>query len=320
MSTSGISESSIAGLHHVTAIAGDPQRNVDFYSGVLGLRLVKVTVNFDDPGTYHFYYGDGVGTPGTILTFFPWSGLPSGRLGAGQTQTTAFAVTAESIADWKQRLQQNGIAIEESDRYGNKVLSFQDHDGLKLELVGSATGKPEAIWANSPVSADMAIQRFHGVALAEGDPSLSADFLTGKLGFKENGSENGRRLFLSARNDGGVVELIKTPSERGRVAVGSVHHIAWRTAGDQEQLGWQERLRDRGVTDVLDRQYFRSIYFREPGGVLFEIATDPPGFTKDETPEHLGSALKLPPWLDRSRQEVRGLLPEFTSSEGVVFP
>jgi len=305
-----------AGIHHVMAIAGDPQRNLDFYEGVLGLRLVKRTVNFDDPGTYHLYYGDGAGAPGTIMTFFPWPGAPKGRKGTGQVAATAFSIPQGAVGYWVHRLVEHGVAFEgPTDRFEEKILSFEDPDGLWLELVaGEATGAEDLpYWEDGPVPGENAIRGFFGVTLWEEGHDKTAGLLTDGLGFRPV-RDDGKRFRFAAEGGGpgNVVDVVCQPEGwRGVVAIGTVHHVAFRAAGDEEQLEWRGEIASRGldVTPVLDRQYFHSIYFREPGGVLFEIATDPPGFAVDEGPEHLGEELKLPPWLERRRGQLEEVLP-----------
>jgi glyoxalase family protein len=308
----------IGGIHHVTAIARDPQRNVDFYTGVLGLRLVKKTVNFDDPGTYHFYYGDEQGHPGTILTFFPWPMARLGSHGAGQATVTSFSVPEGSLGWWIERLNRFGIDHEAPrPRFDEEVLALRDPDGLLLELVPRA-GDDRKPWEGGPVPAEHAVRGFEGVTLTEWNPDITSEVLTGLLGFRRTG-ELGDRIRFDA-GGGTRVDVIGSPSApRGVGAAGTVHHVAWRTPDDAQQRAWHEELLRRGfhVSPILDRQYFHSIYFREPGGVLFEIATDPPGFTKDEPVETLGSHLKLPPWLETERHKIEGILPRIEVGEKV---
>ncbi len=265
----------IPGLHHVTAIASDPQRNLDFYTGVLGLRLVKLTVNFDDPGTYHFYYGDHAGTPGSILTFFPWPGASRGRGGAGFVTETGFAVPKGSVDYWMNRLQ------TAPDSEG--LIRFQDPDGLRLSIHPTADG------------AGHAIERIAQVTLTERAPDATVELLKQTMGVTE-----------------GVLIAHEPDAGRGMQGAGTVHHVAFRAEDDARQLQWQQLLLRAGlhVTEVLDREYFHSIYFREPGGVLFEIATDPPGFAIDEPLEELGTHLKLPLSLEPRRAEIERILPK----------
>jgi glyoxalase family protein len=303
----------IAGIHHVTAMAGDPQANVDFYTGVLGLRLVKKTVNFDDPGTYHLYYGDEVGHPGTILTFFPWPLARRGVQGAGQATVTSFSVPEGSLGYWTERLSRLGVTLDGTQRrFEEEVLTLLDPDGLRLELVARAgDGRPG--WAAGPVPEEHAVRGFDGVTLTEWNLDGTEGVLAGTLGFRRVGEEGDRVRFEAGSGGGGTrVDVLASPAAaRGHVSAGTVHHVAFRAADEADQLAWREAVAKSGlsVTPVLDREYFHSIYFREPGGVLFEIATDPPGFTRDEPVESLGSALKLPPWLEASRSRIEAALP-----------
>ncbi len=303
----------IGGIHHVTAIARDPQMNVDFYVGVLGLRLVKKTVNFDDPGTYHFYYGDGEGHPGTIMTFFPWPMARLGSRGAGQATVTSFSVPEGSLGWWSERLERLGVEHEAPrPRFDQEVLTILDPDHLHVELVAQA-GDGRAPWDGGPVPAEHAIRGFEGVTLQEWNPDITSEVLTDVMGFRKV-AEAGDRIRFEV-GDGGpgtrVDVLARPDAPRGNGAAGTVHHVAFRTADDAQQKAWHEDIRNRGlhVSPILDRQYFHSIYFREPGGVLFEIATDPPGFTKDEPEATLGTHLKLPPWLEADRAKIEGMLP-----------
>ncbi|HKW51785.1 MAG TPA: ring-cleaving dioxygenase [Candidatus Eisenbacteria bacterium] len=306
--------SEIPGIHHITAIAGDPQRNVDFYVGALGLRMVKRTVNFDDPGTYHLYYGDESGRPGSLLTFFPWPGAPRGRVGTGQAAATSYSIPPESVGFWMDRLKQSGIAARGPEgRFGDQVISFSDPDGLPLELAASAESDPREPWRDGPVPAEHAIRGFHGVTLLEERPEGTEGLLTQTLGFRAAEEDGGRRRFAAGRGGpGAIVDVVAgAGSPRGIVAVGTVHHVAWRAPSGAEQEAWRKKIASLGtnVTPIIDRKYFRSIYFREPGGVLFEIATDAPGFAIDESPERLGMSLVLPPWLEPRRGELEAALP-----------
>jgi glyoxalase family protein len=303
------------GLHHVTAIAGDPQRNVEFYLQVLGLRLVKRTVNFDAPDTYHLYYGDEIGHPGTILTFFPWPGAPRGRRGTGQATTVAFSVPEGSLGYWADRVEASGTAMSgPHTREGEDVLVLLDPDGLQLELVAHPDTDLRPPWESGPVPGERAIRGLDHVALSEVGYETTAALLANQLGFRLTGEDGNRFRFEVGQGGPGTrVDVLCQPdAPRGLVASGTVHHVAWRAPDDPAQLDWRAELVEHGldVTPVLDRQYFHSIYFREPGGVLFEIATDPPGFTKDETVEGLGQTLKLPPWLESERSWIEQQLPE----------
>lgn len=298
----------LGGIHHITAIAGEPQRNIEFYTEVLGLRLVKVTVNFDDPATYHLYYGDELGHPGTVLTFFPWPGGTKGRQGTGQLTSLAFSVPENALEFWMDHLKSNSVRFGKSRRFGGEILSFSDPDGLRLEI--AAAGKAGEGWEGSAIPANKAITDFHGATLSEEGYELTASVLGKTLGFSFEGSEGNRYRY---KVGGDFVDILCCPdSPRGIVSVGTVHHIAWRTPSDNEQLAWRKRIVSAGlnVTPVINRYYFHSIYFREPGGVLFEIATEPPGFTIDEKPEELGTSFKLPPWLEGYRKEIEDALPQ----------
>jgi len=302
------------GIHHVTAICGDPQANVDFYASVLGLRLVKRTVNFDAPTTYHLYYGDEVGHPGTILTFFPWPGAPRGARGTAQATAAAFAVPPGSLEWWTDRLARSATRFETmEERFGERVLPLRDPDDLAIELVERSEATEQPWWEAGPVPAPYALRGFHGVTLTLEGHERTAALLSDVMGLEPSGQQENRFRYAAAqRGVGAMVDLIRAPGVRaGRVALGTVHHVAFRCATNAEQTAWQRRLADAGrcVTPVQDRQYFRSIYFHEPGGVLFEIATDPPGFTRDEAPEALGTVLKLPPWLEPRRTYIEDRLP-----------
>jgi catechol 2,3-dioxygenase-like lactoylglutathione lyase family enzyme len=304
----------ILGIHHITAIAGDVQPNIDFYTGLLGLRLIKVTVNFDDPGAYHLYYGDGVGSPGTILTFFAWPGAGRGRSGNSQVTGTSFAVPQGALLFWVTRLSAQGISATGPDeRFGERVLAFEDRDGLRLELIETQATDAALSWKGGNVPVEFAIRGFHSATLSETGYERTATLLTETMGFRLMGQEQNRFRYEIAQ--GGAtrtVEVLCAPAgKEGRVAVGTVHHIAWRTADDPQQLEWRKEVSRLGynVSPVMDRVYFHSIYFREPGGILFEIATDKPGFTVDETLETLGSKLMLPPWLEAHRSQIEQALP-----------
>jgi glyoxalase family protein len=305
----------IVGLHHVTAIAGDPQKNVDFFVNVLGLRLVKRTVNFDAPETYHLYYGDEIGDPGTILTFFPWPGAPKGRQGTGQVTVTGFSISSESIGYWRDRLRQYGVKIDAPvHRFEEEVLALHDQDGLRLELVAHTAARTNRSWKAGPVPPPHEIRGFHGVTISAAGYERTARLLTETMGFTAGPVDGNRFRFVAAdgSSSGANVDVMCSPGQpRGIVAVGTVHHIAFRVPDDRAQLDWRERLvvANLDVTPQIDRQYFRSIYFREPGGVLFELATDPPGFLTDESVGDLGTHLKLPPWLEEDRRQLEAILP-----------
>jgi glyoxalase family protein len=283
--------------------------------------MVKLTVNFDDPSTYHLYYGDELGRPGTILTFFPWPRSFQGYRGAGQATVTSLRIPTGSLPYWQDRLESLEVKHEEpAERFGREVLVFYDPDGLKLELAGDDGGTSFRPWRDAPVPAESAIRGFAGLTLTEADLRPTSRFLTDVMGFEPAGEDGDRLRFTAgAGEDAATIEVEeRRGGSPGRIAAGTVHHVAWRAADDGAQKEWQEGLAAAGVrvTPVRDRQYFRSIYFHEPGGVLFEIATDPPGFALDETPEELGRSLRLPPWLESHRDEVERALPSLSLPAG----
>jgi glyoxalase family protein len=302
----------MSGIHHVTAISGPASRNLDFYTRVLGMRLVKKTVNFDDPGTYHLYYGDEAGSPGTILTFFPWEHAAQGRMGAGQTQETSLRVPTSAIGYWAHRFVEKGVPHETvTKRFGQPVLAFTDPDGMGLALVGVEGAASEPSWTSGEIPAEHAIRGFHGVTLMVGDAGPSGAVLTGALGFERAGEEGGLIRYRASADIGGFVDLREVKGfGSGRMGRGSVHHIAFRAADDAEQAEMARKLTDDlglQVTEQKDRKYFRSVYFREPGGVIFEIATDQPGMGVDE--KELGSGLRLPDFLEGRRSQIEEVLP-----------
>jgi glyoxalase family protein len=307
----------ILGIHHITAIAGDADRNIDFYTRLLGLRLVKITVNFDDPASYHFYYGDMSGHPGTILTFFSWPGARRGRVGNGQVTATSFAIPSGAGQYWRKRFQAHRMEFEiAQERFGEKAIAFTDPDGLRLELIETAIPDGSRAWTGSDVPPDAAIQGFHSATLSETGYERTARLLTDTMGLRLRGSEQNRfRYEVPGVGPARIIDAVCAPGgSQGRVAVGTVHHIAFRTRNDSEQLDWLGELTRLGynLSPVMDRIYFHSIYYREPGGILFEIATDPPGFTLDEPLEQLGTTLKLPPWFEPHRQDIEASLPEIS--------
>jgi glyoxalase family protein len=301
--------SSVLGIHHITAMAGAPQENIDFYTRTLGLRLVKRTVNFDDPYTYHFYFGDESGQPGTILTFFPWGASSlRGRHGTGQVEGTAFSIPAGSSNYWVERFATLDVAFDGPDsRFDETFISCRDRDGVVLELVENAADRRQG-WENGEIPGEHSIRGFHHATLSLEGYERTAQLLTSVLGFRKVREDGNRYRFICGDGaPGEVVDLLCEPDRvRGSMGVGAVHHIAFRAADDREQLALRDALRDAGsdVTPVIDRQYFHSIYFREPGGVLFEIATDPPGFQTDEALSNLGMQLKLPAWLEANRARI----------------
>jgi catechol 2,3-dioxygenase-like lactoylglutathione lyase family enzyme len=305
--------SHILGIHHITAITADAQKNIDFYRGVLGLRLVKVTVNFDDPRSYHLYYGDDLGRPGSLMTFFVWAGVRRGRHGPPQPADTSFAVPAGSMPYWQARLAESGAEVGTSAlRFGDAVLAFADPDGLRLELVASKSPDARAP-AAGPIPAECAIRGICGVTLAEEGSEPTAAFLTRTMGLQRAAEEGNRSRYAGAdRAPGGIVDILSMPGESGgSLGAGIIHHVAFRLADDAAQVRWRQQLLEKHthVSPIMDRLYFRSIYFREPGGVLFELATEPPGFTVDEPPDRLGTALKLPPHYEQVRPALEAALP-----------
>ena len=303
------------GIHHVTAISGDPVKNLRFYTRGIGLRFVKKTVNFDDPSTFHFYFGDETGHPGTILTFFPWTNATAGQRGVGQASQTAFRVPLRSISYWTERFIEKGISYQTPQkRFGETVLPFADQDGMALALVGIADAENEPGWSNGDIPSEHAIRGFQGVTLLLDNAQKTAAILTDVFGFREVAGEGSVIRFAAAGDaKGSVVDIhVAVGVPRHHQGRGSVHHIAFRAADDAQQAQMSENLvRDhaRHPTEQKDRKYFRSIYFREPGGMLFEIATDIPGFAVDEPVEALGQHLKLPEFLELRRKDIEGLLP-----------
>jgi glyoxalase family protein len=309
----------IAGLHHVTAIASDPQRNLDFYTQVLGLRFVKRTINFDDPGTYHFYFGDDTGKPGTILTFFPWPHARKGQMGVGEVIATAFSIPVGSQEFWHKRLKANGVTVQEHTRFGSQVISFSDPDGMVIELVEQAEAHPGAAPRYSDVEASKAIQGFYGVTLLERSLEDTEQLLA-IMGLKKIGEEdNFARFAPEGEALGRFIDIKLDPAARpGRMGSGTVHHIAFRNTDDAAQADWRRTLaRYLSVTPVQDRTYFHSIYFREPGGVLFEMATDNPGFLIDEPAEILGEVLRIPEWYEPNRRAIEANVAPITLHKAV---
>ncbi len=304
-----------AGIHHVTGIASDPQRNLDFYAGILGLRLVKRTVNFDDPTTYHFYFGNETGSPGTILTFFPWPHARRGRQGGGQVAVTSFSIRPGSLGFWIERFIKKRVEFEQPvARYEDeRIIAFKDHEGFMGELVAHSAADSRSGWSAAGVPAEHAIRGLYAVTLWLDANELTGQLLTNTLGF-ELVREQGSIFRYSTNNSGSgiIVDLRCVPGIwRGVMGAGTVHHVAFRCSNEAEQMDVRSELTSLGynVTPQLDRDYFKSIYFREPGGVLFEIATDAPGFAVDEPADALGQSLKLPDWLEPRRFEIEALLP-----------
>ena len=306
----------VNGLHHVTAISGPAQENLDFYAGVLGMRLVKRSVNQDDPGTYHLFYADAAGRPGTDLTFFPWAHLAPPRPGHGLAAEVALEVPPGSLDYWAGRLEKYGARLHaRGARFGQPVLALSDPHGLRLALTEGPGTRPFTPWDESPVPAERQVLGLHGARLAEREPPATAAFLQEVLGFQELGREDGWTRY-GVEGAPGVVDVQDASGERrGAWGVGSVHHLAWRVDDEAHQAEVRGRVEAAGstATPVIDRFWFKSVYFKEPGGVLFELATDGPGFAVDESPEHLGEKLVLPPWLERSRAAIERALPRLTS-------
>lgn len=301
------------GLHHITAVAGDPQQNYEFYTGILGLRLVKKTVNFDDPSVYHLYYGNETGEPGTVLSFFPWKHLKQGYPDRGQAVAVSFAVPVNSKSYWLNYLADNNIDIEAPfSRFGKEVIGLQDPDGLHLELVFEPKASRADGWSGGPLPVDHAIRGIYGVTLGVDDYTSTGKLLESHLGFKLIDQFEERYLYSTDAQFGSFVEIIDDFSLEGRAGKGTVHHVAFRAENEAEQQSIHNDLLNKGyyLTEVKDRQYFKSVYFHESNGILFEIATDGPGFTDDESLHELGSELKLPAWLEEDRDLIEEELPE----------
>ncbi len=306
--------SSVTGLHHLTAIATDAQANIDFYAGLLGLRLVKKTVNFDDPSAYHLYYGDASGSPGSIVTFFYWPGASRGQVGAGQVSAITLSAPASSLDFWQARLARHRVSSARRSRFGEDVLAFTDPDGIPVEIV-AVNDDARRGWTGAGIAAAHALRGLHTVELTVRDAAPTEALLTGLMGFALVRREGHRARFAAANassTSGGFVDVIgDAHAPRGTPGAGTIHHIAYRVATDEAELAMQERLTGAGyhVSDVRDRDYFRSIYYRERGGILFEIATDAPGFAIDEPAESLGHTLQLPRQFRPVRTRIEALLP-----------
>lgn len=294
------------GIHHITAIVGDAQENADFYAGVLGLRLVKKTINFDDPGTYHLYFGNEAGEPGTIITFFPWGNAYKGKIGDGQVGVTSYAVPSGALEFWEKRLAKFGVAVEKAARFGESYLAFNDPHGLQLELVERAEGKAND-WRFGEVTPDTAIKGFAGAVLYTSNAEKTAELLQSVMGLQKVGEDSGLLRFRAPAELGNTVDVKLDPVGIGQMGVGTVHHIAWRAKDDEDQLDWKRHIENYGlgVTPVQDRNYFNAIYFREYGDLLFEIATDPPGFAVDEAQEAMGQELMLPKQYEQYRNRLK---------------
>ena len=308
-------EHKILGLHHITAIAGNAQRNYDFYTKTLGLRMVKKTVNFDDPQTYHFYFGDKTGTPGSILTFFPWERVKKGKNGVGMATEIGYSVPEGSLDFWKKRFEKNGVEFGKTrEQFGEKYLPFRDPDGLNLRLVVPKHEDDREAWETDEIKSDVALKGFHSVTLTLYNVGPTAGILTDIFGYElEEKEYDFYRYKTNTVENAAIVDIHEDPTaERGINAGGTNHHIAFRVKDEETQMYFREKIIEKGlqITEKIDRDYFFSLYFREPGGVLFEIATDNPGFTRDEDLEELGSSLKLPAQYEGSRDRIEKLLPE----------
>ena len=304
---------SIPGIHHVTCITGDVQKCTDFYVSVLGLRFVKKSINQDLPDTYHIYFADYIGSPGTLMTFFGWPKWPKRRTGSGQVTAVSFAVPEGSLDSWSARLRKLGVDHRRTSHMGNDLIALQDPDGIELELVAKANDERWVAWPDGPVDKEHAIRGFHSVTLTVAEAAGTLNLLTNTMGFRKATQEGNRtRLETGEGGPHSIVDVVESPEGPvGEESTGTVHHVAWRTPDAQAQIDWRDVLMraGRNVTPVIDRWYFKSIYYREPGGVLFEIATDGPGFTVDESPEKLGTTLSLPPWFQVQRELLDQILP-----------
>jgi len=302
----------IPGIHHVTCITGDVQKNVDFYVSVLGLRFVKKSINQDLPDTYHLYFGDQLGSPGTAMTFFGWPTWPKRKAGSGQITTVAFAVPEDSIHFWRSLLKKRGVDATRTSRFGTETLVFQDGDGIELELVPGPTSLHTVPWSGGPVPAEHAIRGFHSVTMTVAEAGSTFELLSKTMGFRRGAREGNRTRFeTGGGGPDSTLDVVESPEGPvGEESIGTVHHVAWRAPDDEHQIEWRETLlaAGRNVTPVIDRWYFKSIYYREPGGILFEIATDGPGFTIDEKPDALGTSLSLPPWFQVRRDRLDQVL------------
>ncbi|MCZ8513739.1 ring-cleaving dioxygenase [Paenibacillus filicis] len=300
-----------AGIHHITAFAGNPQANVDFYASILGLRLVKKTINFDAPEVYHLYFGNEAGSPGTIITFFPFPGSRKGRIGGGQVGITTYVVSPGSLGFWESRLESFGIAVTKASRFSERYLQFEDNEGLRLEIVEREEGRGSG-WTFGGIPAAHAIKGFGGAVLFSVNPQKTVDALEHLLGLSKVAEDGEYVRYRSEGDIGNVIDVPLAAVERGSDGAGAVHHIAWRAKDYDQHEEWRSSVEQYGYrpTPVIDRQYFNALYFREAGGILFEIATDPPGFAKDEPADRLGGKLMLPEWYEPHRSQIEAnLLP-----------
>ncbi|MBS7563243.1 ring-cleaving dioxygenase [Mucilaginibacter sp. Bleaf8] len=308
-------ENTVNGIHHITAIAGNAQRNYNFYTKILGLRLVKKTVNFDDPETYHLYYGDKEGTPGTILTFFPWQNIMTGRRGSRQATEIGYSVPENSFDFWLNRFEKHNVVYNKvAEKFGRPYLTFLDPDGLKLELIASETADVRLPWETEEITAENATRGFYNVTITTNKLQPTADILTSVFGYRLLEQHVNRYRFVTDTvENANIIDLVEVPGEKpGHVAGGSVHHVAFRVKNEEALMQYREKIAALGlnITDKIDRNYFYSLYFREPGGVLFELATDNPGFAVDEPVERLGSGLMLPPQYEEYRSSLETTLPK----------
>lgn len=301
------------GIHHITGITGDAKKNFGFYTKTLGLRFVKRTVNFDDPTAWHLYYGNETGAPGSALTFFLWENMPAGRQGMGQAVEVAYAVPKGALAFWKKHLDVEGFATRESERFGDKMLSLNDAEGMKIELVETAAAANAPAWADGPIPVENAVRGFAGITLRPHNGTRTGEVLRDGFGYADGGKDGERQRYLGSAGIGVQIDLVIDKDQpRGSQGAATLHHVAFRAKDDAEEMEIADRIRNAlciDTTEQIDRMYFHSIYFREPGGILFEIATDSPGFTWDEPKETLGTALKLPPWHEKNRAQIEKALP-----------
>ena len=297
------------GIHHITAIVGDPQENVDFYASVLGLRLVKKTVNFGDKVRYHLYFGNEQGSPGTLITFFAWPGAENGVVGDGEVGVSSYVVPVGAMEYWEKRLTKFDVSYTKTERFGEKYVQFEDPHGLRLEIVEREEGAKNE-WEFGGVTRDVAIKGLGGATLFSSQSDKTAEVLKNILGLELVGKEGDYIRFKSANDLGNIIDVLATSIGKGEPGPGVVHHIAWRTEDDAEQLEWKSTVEEAGfeVTPVRDRNYFKAIYFREHGGILFEIATDPPGFSHDESLETMGENIMLPEQFEHERESLEGIL------------
>lgn len=304
------------GIHHITSIVGNPQENVDFYAGVLGLRLIKKTVNFDDPATYHLYFGDEGGKPGTVITFFPWANAHKGKVGDGQVGVTSYLVPAGAMAFWEKRLEKFDVAFRKTERFGEKYLEFDDPHGLHLEIVEREEGELNTR-SFGGVTPDVAIKGFGGATLLSKQPEKTAELLEKVMGLEKVGEEGDLMRFQSSSDIGNIIDLKLSSVGSGQMGVGTVHHIAWRANDDEDLLDWKKHVEGNkyGVSLVRDRNYFNAIYFKEYGDILFEISTDTPGFAHDESQETMGEKLMLPEQYESRREKIEETLLPFEVRE-----